>query len=91
MHPLLVKLDRYHIPWNNAHEEDDELHVQGPLPDGQHYNLYVDESGDGCWELWDGRRRHSGQTDPKFVWDVALSVLLCLYGVSEKHPELKHK
>lgn len=87
MHPLLTTLDRYHIPWTKAHEEDDELHVWGSLPSGYSYNLYVDESGDGRWELWDGRRRHSGQTDPKFVENVAVSALLCLYGADEKHPE----
>ena len=87
MHPLLVQLDRYRVPWTKAHEEDDdELHVEGPLPNGNSYNLYVDESGDGRWELWDGRRRHSGQTDPKFVENTAVSVLLCLHGLPEKHP-----
>lgn len=87
MHPLLRTLDRYRIPRIEAHEDDDELCVRGPLPSGHNYTLYVDKSGDGSWELWDGRRRRSGQTDPKFVAYVAVSVLLCIYGKDEKHPE----
>ena len=82
MHPLLIRLDKYHIPWNKAQDdEEDGFHVTGPLPSGDRYNLWADRCGD--WELWDGRRRHTGSTEPELVYDMAFSALLCLYGKQE--------
>ena len=78
-------LRRYGIPYDTLTEEDGEVHVAGPLRSGLRYNLWMDRVGYGCsWELWDGRRRHAGKTEPAMVGDAAFSHLLCLYGMHEK-------
>lgn len=78
-------LHRYGVPFDTLSEEDGEVHVAGPLRTGSRYNLWVDRVGHGCsWELWDGRRRHAGKTEPAMVEDMAFSALLCLYGIQER-------
>lgn len=73
------------IPFDTLSEEDGEVHVAGPLRSGLRYSLWTDRVGrGGSWELWDGRRRHTGETEPSRVEDMAFSALLCLYGVQEK-------
>lgn len=78
-------LSRYGIPFDTLSEEDGEVHVAGPLRSGLRYNLWTDRNGfGGSWELWDGRRRHAGKTEPARVEDLAFSALLCLYGIRER-------
>ena len=88
---ILSLIERYGINWTSIDNGQDEWAIQGELPDGNKYSLYLDRVGNGTWELFDGRRRHSGETDPNRVEEVAFSVLLCLYGIREKHPELKSR
>lgn len=79
-------LERYGVPWTSIENGDGELSVHGPLPSGDKYSLFIDTAGDGRWEMFDGHRRHSGETDPRRVVESALSELLCLHGLPEKHP-----
>ena len=83
---ILRLLDRYGINWTSIDDGQDERSIHGDLPNGNKYSLYVDKTGNGTWELFDGRRRYSGRTDPDRVEEVAFSVLLCLHGIREKHP-----
>lgn len=88
---ILSLLDRYGLNWMSIDNGQDELSIRGELPDGNKYSLYIDQAGNGTWELFDGRRRHSGETDPNRVEEVAFSVLLCLHGIREKHPSILGK
>lgn len=78
-------LRRYGIPFDTLTEKDGEVHVAGPLRPGLRYNLWTDRVGHGCsWELWVGRRRHTGKTEPALVEDMAFSALLRLYGIQDR-------
>lgn len=78
-------LRRYGVPYDTLSEEDGEVHVVGSLRSGLRYNLWTDRVGrGGSWELWDGRRRQTGKTEPAMVEDMAFSALLCLYGMQER-------
>ena len=83
---ILRFLERYGINWTSIDNGQDEWSIHGVLPNGNKYSLYLDKEGNGTWELFDGRRRHSGETDPNRLEEVAFSELLCLHGLPEKHP-----
>ena len=77
-------LRRYGVPFDTLSEKDGEVHVAGPLRSGLRYNLWTDRNcGGDSWELWDGRRRHTGKADPSRIEDMAFSALLCLRGTDE--------
>lgn len=81
---LVELLERYDIPasYVGVSPVDGEVSANGPLSDGKEYHLCIDPLG--FWELYDGRRRRSGETNPKFAVDAAFSHLLCLYGIRER-------